>query len=450
MMLPVPRKGDLTRPSDPVIDALVQEWTTTITSASVAKVYPERSRVWLVWCEQRRIDPLRVTWNDIDDHLNRSGYAGDPLRRSAIRHFYKWLTATGRIDADPSVEPPQKMGCLHDGCDQARYGAQFCRPHHLAAGGVTGPERTCRECLNTRLATEFVSRELLCKQCRPVVRNRSRARRVAAGELKRCTRCKVNKPLDEFPTENSFCRSCKSAKNAQWGSRFGGALRIAVCEHCGEEFIRSRSEGAGRFCSQECAAEGTRKYLEHPCGWCGRPVTRNPKNTYCSKRCSGLARRDPDAVITCECRTCGAAFDRHRSRVEWGRGRHCSRDCQLRGRNSTGCEEVLYGLLDELVGPDAWIPQHRVFPDRKWIPDAVILSQRLILQADGDYWHGKDPNTHANPIIAGRVRGDAEFNAYAVRAGWAVLRLWESELMDNPDNCRQRIQQAIEQTRPQS
>jgi very-short-patch-repair endonuclease len=443
-MPPVPRKGAVTRPSDPFLDALVEEWTVTLTSPHTAKVYAERARAWLVWCEQRRIEPLEATWIHIDHHLHGGQYAGDPLRRSAIRRFYKWLTATGRIETDPSLAPPQKVGCLRDGCETARYGSQFCRGHHLAAGGTTGPDRTCRECGNTKLATEFLPRELLCKQCRSIVRKRKRANRIAAGEVKRCTRCLVDKPLDEFRTENSFCRSCKSASNAQWGSAFGGALRTAACEHCGTAFTRSRSEGAGRFCSRECTAEGSRRYPKHPCGWCGRPVTRTAQNTYCSKRCAGLARRDPDALITCECRTCGSIFTRHRSRVEWGRGRHCSRECQLRGRNSTACEEVLYDLLDELIGPEGWIPQHRVFPNRRWVPDAVIHSQRLILQADGDYWHGKDPSTHANPIIAGRVKADAEFNAYAADTGWTVLRLWEFDLMNNPDNCRERIRRALQ------
>jgi site-specific recombinase XerD len=86
--------------------ALVDEWRTTLTSASTTKVYTERTCVWLVWCEQRRIEPLRVTWSNIACHLSQ--YAGDPLRRSAIRNFYKWLASTGRIESDPSMAPSVK------------------------------------------------------------------------------------------------------------------------------------------------------------------------------------------------------------------------------------------------------------------------------------------------------------------------------------------------------
>jgi hypothetical protein len=172
--------------------ALVDEWRTTLTSASTTKVYTERTCVWLVWCEQRRIEPLRVTWSNIACHLSQ--YAGDPLRRSAIRNFYKWLASTGRIESDPSMAPSVKTGCLWSRCKLARYGSEFCRKHHIANDGATGRERTCRVCGNTKLATEFVPRELLCKQCRPAARKSSRAQRVAAGELKRCTRCGEDKP----------------------------------------------------------------------------------------------------------------------------------------------------------------------------------------------------------------------------------------------------------------
>lgn len=438
----MPRKGDLTRPLDPALAALVDEWKKTLTSPSTAKVYVERTCVWLVWCEQRRLNPFEVTWPDIDQHLHGGTYAGDPLRRTAIRNFYKWLVVTGHVEEDPSTPPP-KMGCLHDGCDEPRYGSRFCRGHHWRAGLPTGDERTCRECGNTKLTTEFVARELLCKQCRPAVRRRSRAQRTAAGELKRCARCQQPKPLSEFSTENRFCRSCKSAANAAWGSSAGGALLGAECEHCGKPFTRSRSEGAGRFCSPQCAAEGSRRHPRRPCGWCGRTITQNGDRQYCSKRCSGLAHRDPDATITCECRKCGKVFERHRSRVEWGRGRHCSRECHLRDRSSTSCEEILYQLLDELIGPEGWIAQHRVFPARRWIADAVVISRRLIFEADGDYWHGKDPAARVNPVIARKVQGDAEFNAYAEHKGWTMLRLWESDLVNEPDACRLRIQHAL-------
>ena len=86
-------------------------------------------------------------------------------------------------------------------------------------------------------------------------------------------------------------------------------------------------------------------------------VPHDERSMYCSRECGGLARRDPDAIITRTCRSCGGPFQVYRSYVEWGSGKYCSHECHLL--------------------------------DRKWVADAAVPSRLLILQADGDFWHGK-------------------------------------------------------------
>jgi len=218
----------------------------------------------------------------------------------------------------------------------------------------------------------------------------------------------------------------------------GGVMLRGECENCGKPFTRSRSEGAGRFCSAGCAIAGNRKHSPRTCAreGCGRMfVPYDERSMYCSRECGGLARRDPDAIITCTCRGCGGLFQVYRSYVEWGSGKYCSRECHLLDRSPTGPEERLYGLLDEDPGPGQWIPQYEALPGRKWVADAAVPGRLLILQADGDFWHGKDPAARANPKVASNRRRDAAFDAAAESLGWRVLRLWESELRDSPGAC---------------
>jgi G:T-mismatch repair DNA endonuclease (very short patch repair protein) len=161
-------------------------------------------------------------------------------------------------------------------------------------------------------------------------------------------------------------------------------------------------------------------------------IPHDERGMYCSRECGGLARRDPDAIITRSCRQCGAPFQVYRSYVEWGSGKYCSQECHLLDRSPTGPEERLYDLLDIVLGPGEWIPQYEALPGRKWSADAAVPGRLLTLQADGDFWHGKDPAARANPKVASNLRRDAAFDDAAESQGWRVLRLWESELRDGP------------------
>ena len=434
--------------SDPGICALHEEyeaWLNGSAARTTGRKYAGYARVWLAWSEWRRLDPLAVTWEDISAHLDV--YEGDdPQRLTGIRKFCKWLTASGRIGNDPSAEQPEKTGCMHPGCPEPRYGAELCRGHHLAAGLSGGSEETCAECGHTKLTTEFTKDRRLCKQCRPTVRRRRREARIAAGDLKRCSRCQQDKPLTEYPTENSFCRACKSQAHANWGSYAGGAMLRGECENCGKPFTRSRSEGAGRFCSAGCATAGNRMRSPRTCAreGCSRIfVPHDERSMYCSRECGGLARRNPDAIITRTCRNCGSPFQVYRSYVNWGSGKYCSQECHLLDRSPTDPEERLYDLLDKVPGPGEWIPQYQALPGRKWVADAAVPCRLLILQADGDFWHGKDPAARANPKVASNRRRDAAFDAAAESQGWRVLRLWESELRDSPGACEARIRAAL-------
>jgi len=61
----------------------------------------------------------------------------------------------------------------------------------------------------------------------------------------------------------------------------------------------------------------------------------------------------------------------------------------------------------------------------RWQPDFVFGAARLIVQADGDYWHNR-------PEVRER---DHRFNEAATLAGWTVWRFSDNEILTSPTTC---------------
>lgn len=196
------------------------------------------------------------------------------------------------------------------------------------------------------------------------------------------------------------------------------------CERCGADFYvpKSRADkGEGQFCSLAChnLDQGKNKTV-HTCKMCGgsfqwspsRSASGNYRITYCSLPC-----RDADP-------------ERNEMLV------------RLQGlqqlKRMTKTEAAGYTLLDSLD-----IEYSRQVPfAMKFTPDAVIPSARLVVQFDGDYWHDRK-GTSTEARIQRRVALDASQDRYIRACGWDVVRLWDSDLKNNPDACLDALNQAI-------
>lgn len=81
-------------------------------------------------------------------------------------------------------------------------------------------------------------------------------------------------------------------------------------------------------------------------------------------------------------------------------------------------------------------------------PDLVFPKQRVAIFIDGDLWHGNSwrvrglPNLEAQfptrtewwvSKIRRNMERDAEVNDLLARAGWTVLRFWESDVLAEPN-----------------
>lgn len=114
-------------------------------------------------------------------------------------------------------------------------------------------------------------------------------------------------------------------------------------------------------------------------------------------------------------------FDRPGEREKSRRGR-------LRQRFPKEMTEIERALYVEMKKRRLKFEMHKSMFGR-WQPDFVFESARLIVQADGDYWHST-PKTFAS---------DYGFNARAASEGWTVWRFAESKILSSPSACAKSI-----------
>lgn len=314
----------------------------------------------------------------------------------------------------------------------------------IAAGGGTYCSNVCR------LAAKTVSPRK-CEHCgqpytpRPKTGSRFCSRQCSGAS----TNLKITRSCDRCGTNYQANLKHLSEGRGQHCSRAcavpGSVTR--EWERCGKSFTAVPSElarGWGRFCSNKCR----RVRVERVCRTCGATFeVRKSKGEsegtgyYCSVPCRGLANRNR---VTRECVVCSKIFERPASVAARAATIYCSRACNstarstnpaevervrtmqrnhLASRGPTRPERILYALLDELVNTEEWRSQYFVFD--KWTVDACIPALRLVIQADGTYWHGYDPATRMHPMIVRNIRNDRSQAAYLAKAGWHLLRLWE-------------------------
>jgi DNA mismatch endonuclease (patch repair protein) len=77
-------------------------------------------------------------------------------------------------------------------------------------------------------------------------------------------------------------------------------------------------------------------------------------------------------------------------------------------------------------------------------PDVVFPSAKLAVFCDGDFWHGRNIRTRVNRLAKGHnasywiskirtnIARDKRVDRILNKAGWAVLRLWETDIRSDP------------------
>lgn len=282
-----------------------------------------------------------------------------------------------------------------------------------------------------------------------------------------------------------FCsRLCKSqASNA----------RLATCEVCGKRF-KTWGQRPGKFCtrkckgiasriplkscavcrkvfkprfgardqptcSRECGAQLRRNGTELHCDQCNAffyaPKSRTLCARFCSRECADAWQYRNKTLHVCI--TCGKQFKWSLSRSKNNNIKYCSPICrdadpdrknqliqmnllQQTHKEPTSIERIGYALLDELGVKY----QRQSLLAGKFIVDAYLPTQHLVVQFDGDYWHG---NTRMFLTLDSRqVRRkalDKSQDSYLRKCGIRVLRIWGSDLKRSLQSVKTSVRNAI-------
>jgi DNA mismatch endonuclease, patch repair protein len=79
-------------------------------------------------------------------------------------------------------------------------------------------------------------------------------------------------------------------------------------------------------------------------------------------------------------------------------------------------------------------------------PDVQLVTQKIVIFVDGEFWHGKDFNEWKNRItpfwlkkISDNIKRDRKNDRTLRKQGWTIIHLWGREIVKNPDKVLTRI-----------
>lgn len=108
-------------------------------------------------------------------------------------------------------------------------------------------------------------------------------------------------------------------------------------------------------------------------------------------------------------------------------------------RNQTAPEKALGKILKSLKVE--FRPQEIIHGK---IFDFFIPGNNLIVEVDGDYWHGYGKeHSELNEMQKRSVRNDSEKDVIAKGLGYDIVRFWEHDIMDNPEIVKEGILKKI-------
>lgn len=214
-----------------------------------------------------------------------------------------------------------------------------------------------------------------------------------------------------------------------------------------------------RYCSVECYRKSPkprrRTGQTFSCSVCGEQVYVNRARLGLEHYFCCLAHANEwqgRNKITHKCIVCGVEFKWSPSRIKNNNVKYCSLTCrdkdperhtlllqmnvkQQQGETTTP-ERIGYDILNAMK--IEYLPQHVLF--NKFCVDAFIPSLNVVVQFDGDYWHGNPQFFHTlDTRQQKRVRLDRSQDAYMQKCGVRVIRIWETDLRRERVSVKERL-----------
>lgn len=214
-----------------------------------------------------------------------------------------------------------------------------------------------------------------------------------------CKNC--NKAFLSKKKTSLFCSLICSQKYRKQGS-------MVKCKYCTKSFYlnKARLNKQYYFCSPEHHnLFQSRNKVHYDCKICSKPCVASPSTffkrnvKYCSLQCRD---KDPD--------------------VKKQLHKMCNDQQKIKINKF---EQYCYNLLDSLHID--YEPQASI--NDKICVDALLPKYNLVLQFDGDYWHGNPTKfKELDHRQQARVNRDKSQDAYLRKCGYKILRFWQSDI----------------------
>lgn len=281
--------------------------------------------------------------------------------------------------------------------------------------------------------------------------NNSRRKKIL---IKSCQQC--GKIFSSYHRINlKYCSmNCYSQKRAD--APTGKPLKEYICHQCGKIFKR-REIDKSQFCSRKCSSFSRKNLAEYICKECGRVFLDNPRTgirnrKYCSVICkSNEARRilqKPPKEFVCE--ICNIIFYRKvNQKAKYPIKRFCSPGCRNIGLSNKYHSDLVYrekvlvskaksfklsGTKPELECKEIieklsinFEYQYPILP--KFIVDFLCYTN-IIIQIDGEYWHGHPRFEPLTPKQTLQKKRDVHQDKYLTARGYQVFRIWENDITE--------------------
>ena len=227
-----------------------------------------------------------------------------------------------------------------------------------------------------------------------------------------------NKGLTKDISEGVKRISEKKMKN-KYGGGFKRIIDKKLCLSCGKNLERKSILRGFNYCSRKCASKrNIQNRLKILCEICQKVILRKKhnikKHNFCSQKCFGIFSGK---------NLKGKKLSKERiEKIKENRAK------QIFPLKNTSIEIKIGNFLDVL---QIEYFQHKYISQitHAYQCDFFIPSKNLVIECDGDYWHGnpiKFPNP--NQMQKEQIEEDKIRTKELIEKGFKVIRLWESEI----------------------
>ncbi len=111
-----------------------------------------------------------------------------------------------------------------------------------------------------------------------------------------------------------------------------------------------------------------------------------------------------------------------------------------KNKKRTSAEQMMIQILNELM-IEFEVEFPIVFASSYKLFDFKINGKDILIEVDGDYWHGNQENDRIkiNYMHLKNKKNDMLKNIIAKKKGFKLIRVWETDLQDKYDEIKQMI-----------